>query len=69
MDDFNENGVNFFQHPRGSVIDNVSGYNLATIQANYLRNIYGANSLQTQLNNNRPASVTTNQLTTLLSNY
>ena len=70
VDDFNENGVWFGSAGRTGVVDDqVSGYNLATIQANYLRNIHGANSLQIQLNNNRPTGVTTNQLTTLLSFY
>ncbi len=73
VDDFNENGVNlrdpitpgFF----GSINDPVSGYNLATIQANYLSNMYAPSSLFTQLNNNRPTGVTTAQLSTLLANY
>ncbi len=73
VDDFNENGVDLDVRINwvllGSVNDPVSGYNLATIQANYLRNIYGASSLQSQLNNNRPTGVTTAQLNMLLSYY
>ena len=61
--------INKHSESTGVVNDQVSGYNLATIQANYLRNIHGANSLQTQLNNNRPAGVSTAQLSTLLSQY
>ncbi len=73
MDDFNENGVDLdvdpFEILFGSVNDQVSGYNLATIQANYLRNMYAPSSLFTQLNNNRPTGVSTGQLSTLLSHY
>lgn len=64
VDDFNDsNGWT------GRPNDQVSGYNLATIQANYLRNMYAASSLQNQLNNNRPTGVSTAQLNLLLSFY
>lgn len=73
MDDFNENGVDLDVRINwvllGSVNDPVSGYNLATIQANYLRNMYAPSLLFTQLNNNRPTGVSTGQLSTLLSHY
>lgn len=69
VDDFNENGIGFGAFPRGSVDDPVTGYNLSTIQINYLKHIYAPSSLFNQLNNNRPAGVTTAQLNTLLSHY
>lgn len=61
--------INKHSESTGVVNDQVSGYNLATIQANYLRNMYAASSLQNQLNNNRPTGVSTAQLNLLLSFY
>jgi len=49
--------------------DQVSGYNLATIQQNYLKHIYSASSLRTQLKANKPAGVTDAQIDLLLSFY
>lgn len=69
VDNFNENGLNFGNFGTGSVNDQVSGYSLATIQANYLKNIYNSSSLFTQLNNNIPTGITTTQLNLLLNSY
>src|SRR5690606_24186256 len=40
VDNFNELGQNFNPWPVGIVNDQVAGYNLATIQANYLKHMY-----------------------------
>jgi hypothetical protein len=70
IDNFNENGVTtFWGKPNGSVNDNVTGYNLATIESNFLKHCYGLSSLSTQLKANKPSGVTDQQIDNLISGY
>lgn len=69
VDDFNELGVNFPGETIGTVNDNVSGYNLGTIQSNYLKHIYSHASFGTYIKANKPSGVTNAQIDNLLSHY
>src|SRR5690606_16025346 len=70
VDDYNENGqplpaLAIF----GSVNDQVSGYNLASIQTNYLKHCYSHSSLVPYLKAYRPTGVTNAQIDLLMSFY
>lgn len=73
VDDFNEIGQNLRAPTTpaisGSVDDRVTGYNLATIQSNYLKDCYNQSSLSTNLRDNRPTGVTLAQVNLLLGFY
>lgn len=64
VDDFND--MTAFQ---GRPNDQVTGYTLANIEANMLRNCYALGTLSQQLKANRPADVTEAQIDLLLSSY
>lgn len=68
FDDFNELGESFGWRT-GVVNDQVSGYNLGTIQSVFLKHCYSHSSLSTQLKANKPAGVTNAQIDLLLSFY
>ncbi|MFM2377085.1 MAG: hypothetical protein RLZZ165_2182 [Bacteroidota bacterium] len=53
----------------GYADDQVSGYDLATIERRFLKHAYGLSSLSTQLKANKPAGVTDAQIDLLLSDY
>lgn len=69
VDNFNEIGENFNPHPVGSVNDQVSGYNLASIQANYLKHCYSHSSMAPYLKGYKPVGVTNAQIDLLMSFY
>jgi hypothetical protein len=51
----------------GDADDQVSGYDLATMERRFLKHAYGLSSLSTQLKANKPAGVTDEQMDLLLS--
>lgn len=64
VDDFND--MTAFP---GRPNDQVTGYTLANIEANMLRNCFALGTLSQQLKANRPAGVTEAQIDLLLSAY
>lgn len=68
VDNFNEIGQNFGWRT-GTVNDQVTGYTLANIEANFLRESFGLSTLSQRLKANRPAGVTEAQIDLLLSFY
>jgi hypothetical protein len=69
VDNFNELGQLFNPRPTGIINDQVRGYNLATIQSDYLKYVYGLSSLSVELKNHKPVGVTDAQIDLLLSFY
>lgn len=71
-DDFNELNVNLRtpQNPLwGAVNDPVRNYNLATIESQILKHVYGLSSLANQLKTIKPVGNTDTQIDLLLSHY
>jgi hypothetical protein len=62
---------NFNEFSRGTIFpnDQVTGYNLGTIQNNYLKHMYNSSSLGSYLKSNKPAGVTNTQIDLLLTSY
>src|SRR5690606_38250456 len=73
VDNFNENGVDLnpshFTTVLGTVDDQVSGYNLASIQSNYLKHCYSHSSMVPYLKAYRPTGVANAQIDLLMSFY
>lgn len=69
LDDFNEYGVEFYGESTGSVVDNVTGYSLYTLENSVLPFSDTRTSLVSLLQSTRPSGVTALQLTQLLSFY
>lgn len=73
VDNFNELGADLDPSPFNTVLgqinDPVSGYNLASIQSVFLKNIYNKSSMSTKLKANKPTGVTDAQIDILLNQY
>jgi len=55
--------------PYTGINDPIFGYNLATIESNFLKHVYGLTSLRDQLKKNKPTGVTDTQIDALISNF
>ncbi len=62
----NHNQVGRFSN---ALTDNVAGYDIPTIEATFLKHIYGFSSLKYQLKANKPSGVTDAQIDELLDQF
>ena len=69
VDGYNQNGVFFVRKGTSTVEDQVTGYNLAKIESDFLKHVYGQASLKEELKKNKPLGVTDTQIDLLLNNF
>jgi hypothetical protein len=69
IDNHNQVGITYPFRGNGVVDDQVEGYNLAFIESEMLKHIYGLSSLSQELKNHKPTGVTDAQIDLLLSFY
>jgi hypothetical protein len=69
VDKNNQRGQTFGSYTKGTVSDPVTGYTLAGIERDFLKDVYGLSSLGDQLKTHKPAEATNTQIDILLTNF